>query len=249
MSNPFAKEEGPQPPQILKTPVEVYSSLRPLLDNHTPLLLRFTERSQRYQTFLVDINREKGWIALDELVPSDGERLLKAGEAFQVEGFYEGVRIAWNNDHPAHAGELNDAPCYWIPLPAEILYHQRRNAYRAQLTGQPIGAVLGGRTIKKPLEGKVLDMSATGCKLSFKGDVQSRLQTGQVYEQFSAKLPFGTITTEVELRHLAFDERIDTTFCGMRFHRISGLTQRQIERFVYQLQREARRDQVVDRLD
>lgn len=248
MSNPFAKEEGPQPPQILKTPAEIYSSLRPLLDSHTPLLLRFTERSQRYQTFLVDINREKGWIALDELVPNDGERLLNAGETFQIEGFYEGVRIAWNNDHPAHAGELHDAPCYWIPLPVEILYHQRRNAYRAQLMG-PISVVLNGRTIKKPLAGTLLDMSATGCKLSFKGDIQDRLQTGQVYEQLSAKLPFGTITTEVELRHLAYDEKIDATFCGMRFHRISGLTQRNVERFVYQLQREARRDQAVSRFD
>ncbi len=249
VSNPFAKDEGPQPPQIFKTPVEIYSSLRALNESNTPLLLRFTERSQRYQTFLVDINQEKGWIAIDELVPNDGERLLLAGEAFQIEGFQEGVRIAWNNEYPAHAGELNDAPCYWIPLPLEIQYHQRRNAYRAQLIGQPIGAVLDGRMIKKPLEGTLLDMSATGCKLSFKGDLQDRLQTGQIYERFSARLPFGTITTEVELRHLIYDEIIDITFCGLRFYRISGMTQRQVERFVYQMQREARRDQVVSRFD
>ena len=249
VSNPFAKDEGPQPPQILKTPIEVFSNLRPLLESHTPLSLRFTERSQRYQTFLVDINREKGWIAIDELVPNEGERLLLAGEPFQLEGFLEGVRIAWSNEHPAHAGELNDAPCYWIPLPTEIHYHQRRNAYRAQLMGHPIGATLKGRMLKTPLQGKLLDMSATGCKVSFKGDVQDRLQTGQVYEHFSADLPFGAITTEVELRHLAYDEKIDTTFCGMRFYRLSGLAQRQVERFVYQLQREARRDQVVDRFE
>ena len=249
MSNPFVKDEGPQPPQILKTPVEVYSNLRALLEGNTPLLLRFTERSQRYQTFLVDINREKGWLAIDELVPNEGERLLLAGETFQIEGFLEGVRIAWNNEHPAHAGELDDAPCYWIPLPAEIIYHQRRNAYRAQLVGQPIAAVLNGRTIKSPLKGTLLDISATGCKLSFKGDMQDRLQPGQVYEQLSANLPFGAVSTEVELRHLTYDEKIDTTFCGMRFYRISGMVQRQVERFVYQMQREARRDQVVDRFD
>lgn len=249
MSNPFAKDEGPLPPQILKTPVEIYSNLRALQESNTPLLLSFTERRQRYQTFLVDINREKGWIAIDELVPNDGERLLLAGEAFQIEGFQEGVRIAWKNEHPAHASELDDAPCYWIPLPTEILYHQRRNAYRAQLMGQPISAVLSGHTIKTALQGTLLDMSATGCKLSFKGDIQARLQTGQIYERFSANLPFGTITTEVELRHLTYDEKIDTTFCGLRFYRISGMTQRQVERFVYQMQREARRDQVVDRFD
>lgn len=247
MSNPFAEDDGPQPPQILKTTVEIHANLRPLLDNRSPLLIRFTERSQRYQTFLVEINREKNWIALDELMPSDGERLMLSGEPFQIEGYFEGVRIAWKNDHPTHLGELDDARCYWVPLPDEILYHQRRNAYRASLTGQPIDAELSGKAINKPLEGKLLDMSATGCKLSFQGAVHSGLQAGRVYEQLSVKLPFGTITTAAELRHVVFDEKLGLTFCGMRFHRISGLTQRHIERFVYQLQREARRDQVADR--
>jgi c-di-GMP-binding flagellar brake protein YcgR len=243
VSNPFAEDEGPQPPQILKTAVEIQANLRLLLDNHIPLLIRFAERNQRYQTYLVEISREKGWIAFDELIPSDGERLMASAEPFQVEGYYEGVRIAWNNNHPVHLNELDGAPCYWTPLPDQILYHQRRNAYRAPLSAQPIAAELSGQSIKKPLEGKVLDMSATGCKISFPGNLQNSLQAGQVYEHLSAKLPFGTITTAAELRHVVFDEKLDLTFCGMRFYRISGLTQRQIERFVYQLQREARRDQ------
>jgi c-di-GMP-binding flagellar brake protein YcgR len=239
--NPFHEEEGPQPPKVLKTPVEVSANLRPLVDQRTPLLIRFVERSQRYQSFLVEINRDKGWIAFDELIPNDGERLLLAGEAFQVEGFFEGVRIAWTNDKPVHLGELEGARCYWAPLPDEIIYHQRRNAFRAQI-GQPIDAGLKGKTLKTRLEGKLLDMSATGCKLSFKGDVQDRLQTGQVYDELSARLPFGTITTAAELRHVIYDEKLDITFCGLRFYRISGLTQRNVERFVYQLQREARRE-------
>jgi c-di-GMP-binding flagellar brake protein YcgR len=234
VSSPFAEGEGPQPPQILKTPVEVQANLRPLLDNHIPLQLRFAERTLRYQTYLVEINREKGWLALDELIPSDGERLMASGEAFQIEGFYEGVRIAWNNPHPAHIGELDDARCYWVPLPDEILYHQRRNAYRATLSGQTIAAELSGKMVKKHLAGKVLDMSATGCKLSFPGNLQTNLQSGQVYDQLRLELPFGVLTTAAELRHVVFDEKLDLTFCGMRFYRISGLTQRQVERFVYQ---------------
>ena len=31
------------------------------------------------------------------------------------------------------------------------------------------------------------------------------------------------------------------SFAGIRFHKMSGLVQRNVERFVYQLQREARR--------
>lgn len=247
MSSLFAEDNGPQPPRILRTSPEVFATLRILLDNRTPLQIRFAGRAMRYQTFLVDINRDKGWIAIDELIPNDGERTLVAGEPFEIEGFQDGVRIAWNNEHSVHLGELEDARCYWAPMPTEVLYHQRRNAFRAQLFGQPIGAELNGRMFKSPLEGKLLDMSATGCKVSFSGNVQARLQTGQVYEQLATNLPIGAIKTAVELRHVVFDEKLDITFCGMRFHRIAGLTQRNIERFVYQLQREARRDQAADR--
>lgn len=249
MSNLFQEEQGPQPPKVLKTPVEVAANLRPLVDQRTPLLIRFFERSQRYQSFLVEINREKGWIAFDELIPNDGERLLLAGETFHIEGFFEGVRIAWSNEQPVHLGELDGARCYWALLPAEITYHQRRNAYRAQIIGQPIAASLKGKNLKVRLDGNLLDMSATGCKLSFKGDLQERLQTGQVYDELSARLPFGPVTTAAELRHVIYDEKLDITFCGLRFYRISGLTQRNIERFVYQLQREARREQAADRFE
>jgi len=241
VSNPFFDEEGPQPPKLLTAPLEIHANLRPLLDNRTPLIIRFHERNQRYRSFLVELNREKGWIALDELIPTDGERVLLQGEPFHVEGFYEGVRIAWTNNQPAHLAELDDARCYWVPMPTELTYHQRRNAYRAQLKETSTLASLGGASLRKALEGRLLDISATGCKLSIKGDQQGRLQTGQLYE-LSAKLPFGTVQTAVELRHLVVNEKLDTTFCGLRFHRISGPTQRQIERFVYQLQREARRD-------
>lgn len=92
-----------------------------------------------------------------------------------------------------------------------------------------------------PLNGKLLDISATGCKLRFDGNITSGLQLGQVYDRFLAALPFGSMTTSVELRYLHHEERIDTTFAGVRFHNMSGLVQRQVERFVYQLQREARR--------
>jgi c-di-GMP-binding flagellar brake protein YcgR len=241
VSSLFLDEEGPQPPKLLTAPLEIYANLRPLIDNNTPLTLRFHERSQRYQTFLVEMNRETGWIALDELIPNDGERFLLQGETFHIEGFYEGARVSWTNDEKAHLGEIDGARCYWIPTPAELTYHQRRNAYRAQLKEAAVTAQLGGAALRKALEGRLLDISATGCKLSIKGNQQASLQTGQVYE-LSARLSIGTIQTAVELRHLVIDEKLDASLCGLRFHRLSGLTQRQIERLVYQLQRDARRE-------
>ena len=237
----FDAPDAPQPPKVLTTPLEIASSLRMLQESHDPLIITFQDRTQRFQSYVVDVNRENNTLALDEMIPRGGERFLEAGIPFRVEGFHEGVRIAWECTTPLSIDDTHDHRCYRGALPREVLYHQRRSAFRAALKlSHLIDVQVAGEKLKTPVKGKLLDVSATGCKLRFEGDIGENLQLGQVYERFTAALPFGQITTPVELRYLHFEERLNITFAGLRFHNISGGVQRQVERFVYQLQREAR---------
>lgn len=240
----FNETDAPQPPKVLTTPLEIAANLRQLLESHDPLIISFHERSQRFQSYVVHIDRDNGVLALDEMIPRDGEKYIENGELFRVEGFHDGVRIAWECDTPLTITEIDGHRCYRGPLPTEVTYHQRRSAFRAALKlSQLVDIVLDGTHLKGngALRGKLLDISATGCKLRFEGNVEERLQLGQVYERFKAANPLGLVDTMVELRHLHFEERINTTFAGVRFHNLNGQAQRKIESFVYQLQREARR--------
>ncbi|SDU85652.1 flagellar brake protein [Pseudomonas mucidolens] len=242
MFNTLNAEDAPQPPKVLTTPLEIAGTLRLLQESNDPLIITFQERNQRFQSYLVDIDRDGKTLILDEMIPRDGERYLENGEAFRVEGFHEGVRVAWESNGNLTISEEDGHRTYQGSMPNEVVYHQRRNAFRAALKlAQLINVDLGGEKLKAPVNGKLLDISATGCKLRFEGDISQRLQLGQVYDRFIAALPFGNMTTAVELRYLHFEEKIDATFAGVRFHNMSGLVQRQVERFVYQLQREARR--------
>ena len=242
MFNALNAEDAPQPPKVLTTPLEIAGTLRMLQDSHDPLIITFHERSQRFQSYLVDVNRDNGTLALDEMIPRDGERHLENGEPFRIEGFHKGVRIAWESKGKLSISEKDGHRIYTGSMPDEVVYHQRRNAFRAALKlAQLVNIELGGEKLKAAVSGKLLDISATGCKLRFEGDISERLQLGQVYDRFIAALPFGSMTTSVELRYLHYEEKINTTFAGVRFHNMSGLVQRQVERFVYQLQREARR--------
>ena len=237
----FDSQDAPQPPKVLSTPLEVASSLRMLQESHDPLIITFQDRSQRFQSYVVEVDREGNSMALDEMIPRDGERFLQDGVPFRVEGFHEGVRIAWECTSRLTIDDAHDHRCYRTALPGEVLYHQRRNAFRAALKlANLVNVEVAGEKLKAPLKGKLLDVSATGCKLRFEGNIGESKQLGQVYERFSAALPFGAMTTAVELRYLHFEERLNVTFAGLRFHNISGAVQRQVERFVYQLQREAR---------
>ena len=177
MSSAFNEENGPQPPKVLKAPVEIIATLRQLQQNHDPLVIQFKDRSQQFQSYLVEIDRERNRVALDEITPNDGERFLRQGEAFSVEAYREGVRVAWSCEHDVQLGEFEGAPCYWAPLPQEVIYHQRRSAYRAPLKQSDlIKVVLAGDKLREPLPGQLLDISATGCKLRFAGDLSQQLQ-------------------------------------------------------------------------
>ena len=241
MSNASNVEDAPQPPKVLGTPLEVAANLRMLQESHDPLIITFHERALRCQSFLVEVDRENLRIVLDEMIPREGEKYLVAGEPFKVEGFHDGVRIAWECTTALTIDDRHEHRCYRGAMPHEVVYHQRRNAFRAALRlANLVNVQVAGDKLKAPIKGKLLDVSATGCKLRFEGDISQGMQLGQVYERFSADLPFGLMSTPVELRYLHFEERLNITFAGMRFHNISGAVQRQVERFVYQLQREAR---------
>ncbi|SDH75061.1 c-di-GMP-binding flagellar brake protein YcgR, contains PilZNR and PilZ domains [Pseudomonas benzenivorans] len=242
MSNPFIEDDGPQPPKVLKTPVEIVANLRQLEQNHDPLIVTFHERNQRFQSYVIEVDRQKNRLILDEMIPNDAERFLQNGEPFRIEAFHEGVRVAWECLQAVQIAEHQGSRCYFCPIPQEVHYHQRRNAFRAQLKqSEQVKVELAGDKLRSAVAGQLLDISATGCKLRFPGDATHGLQTGQVYEGFTAQLPFGAMTTPVELRYLHYDEKLNMTIAGVRFYRMSGLEQRQVERFVYQLQREARR--------
>lgn len=242
VSSPFSQEDGPQPPKVLKAPVEIVANLRQLQQNHDPLIITFHERNQRFQSYVIEVDRDKNLLILDELMPNDGERYLANGEVFNVEAFHEGVRVAWTCEQSVRITDHEGARCYFSPMPLEVTYHQRRSAFRAPLKqSELIKIELAGDKLRTAVPGHLLDISATGCKLRFPGNITGSLQAGQVYERFTARFPFGAMTTAIEMRHVQYEDKVDTTFVGARFHRINGQEQRLVERFVYQLQREARR--------
>lgn len=237
----FVEELGPQPPRTLTAPMEILATLKPLQANHIPLIIIFAGREERYQTFIVDIDRGEGTLALDELMPKDGQALIDQGVPFEIGCMYEGARISWTSEHPVLRRILDGVPCYRTAMPGELYYHQRRNTYRASLISQRIIARLSDAGSGLDLRGELLDISANGCKFRIEGLLELELPTGVIFQRLLAKLSFGDIETPVQLRHVTFDSRSDRTLLGLQFYRLDGLLQRQVERYISQLQRESRR--------
>ena len=66
----FDSQDAPQLPKVLTTPLEVSSSLRLLQESHDPLIITFQDRSQRFQSYVVEVDRAGNCMALDEMIPA-----------------------------------------------------------------------------------------------------------------------------------------------------------------------------------
>lgn len=238
----FNETSGPQPPKILSAPAEIYGSLKTLNNHNIPLKIRCAGRDQPFLSYVVAVDRDNNSIALDELVPESGGQALLAGDRIHVEAMIDGVRLNWSHQQKAVAAQLDGNKCYWLKFPEEIRYHQRRGTFRANvLVDQPATIQISAPGLNKPLEAKLLDISATGCKIRFESlDVE--LKPGQLFDDCHLNTPVGKLKVSVEIRHIQQKEQQTSAFVGLRFHSMEGITQRNIERFVYQLQREARRN-------
>lgn len=205
-------------------------------------MISFAQRPQKFQSFIIQVDSSSNRYWLDEMIPREGNRHAALGEPFRIEAWHEGVQMVWHCE-TASAVDLDGAPAYCAPTPDELLYHQKRGAYRAIVhrtleTG--IGLVHDKRETR--LVGHLLDISATGCRARLSGDQSAPLKPGDIFQLSYLELPeTGRLSLALEIRHVIYDETRDETCVGLHFRQPSPIAQRQIDRYVNTLQREARR--------
>ena len=156
--NPFV-EAGPQPREGAQGPVEIQANLRLLQDSRDSLLITFADRNQRFQSFLVDIDRDRGMVALDELIPNTGERFLQNGEGVsrrslpRRRAYRLGMRAPGAVRRTRRRPLLLGRPSRRSALPPAP---QRLRASIKQ--SQPIAAEIAGEKLRAPLSGQPLDI-------------------------------------------------------------------------------------------
>lgn len=211
------------------------------MQSRDQLIISFPERAQSFQSFVVAVDNSSRQLWIDEMVPREGDRYIAQGESFRIDAWHDGVHMRWHCPS-AERVTLDNAPAYRAALPDEMLYHQKRGAFRAPVQ-RPLetgaGLIHGKRGTSHA--GHLVDISATGCRVRLSGD-HSSLNPGDLYEPSYLELPeTGRIAVAMEIRHVCYEAASDESLVGLRFKRANPAAQRQIDRFVNLLQREARR--------
>lgn len=227
---------------VLTEAEDVYGALRRLAIMDDPINLHIDGSSDIYSTSIVETDLKSRSFLLDQVYPYTGNDLIRSGRRFTIKSDSDGILIEFRVD-----GRIMFQPkkgLYRAEFPNEVLYLQRRHAYRVNiLPAHNIHLLLKMSDQQGDLAGTLIDLSSSGFKARFKGNVKKRLQEQAVFSQ--ARVRFNRehdMDCSLVARHAVLTDKGETV-CGFAFQAISGNAQRYVDKLIADLQWSERAEQ------
>lgn len=220
-------------------PEDVYGALRRLVLNGEQVKVHIDGSNEVYTSVVTDTDLKSRSFFLDRVFPLSGNDLIRSGRRFAIESDSQGVHIKFKA-----TGRLAFQPQkdqYRVEFPESILYLQRRGAYRVNIPpSHNIRLRLTMTDQEGVLTGDLVDLSSSGFKAKFKGNVKKRLQD---QDNFSiARLRFNRkhdMDCSLKIHHIeSYDQK--HTLAGFEFLSVSATAQRYLDKLVTELQWEER---------
>ncbi len=224
-------------------PAQIHRLLHTLKTQRTPVALRFAGEEDSYNTIILDASAEQKMFLMDELTPAGGNRKLRDGREFLIEAHVLGSEFSLRHLREQGTQLHRDAVLSKVPYPDAIHYSQRRGAFRIEVPPSLRAAIrLYGSYRDRPIKGRLLDLSGTGCKVRASGSINPEIRSGEPFERCEIEVPgFSPASVPGDIRFVEPNASIAATTFGIQFRDVSQHEEREIFRLVQGLQRHARR--------
>lgn len=234
-------------PQIMTSADDIYLHLLRLQKARTVISLLLGGTGKPFRSSLLQIDRESGRVAIDEVMPLDGNALLRQAPGLSLSALSDAGSSYWKSPAGAlQAGSLDGLPCHWLPLPTELRYMQRRRSFRASfLISQTPPLVILDEEGRETARGEMLDVSEHGCRVLIK--LGATPEWAEVGQSLQLRIePQGQPAFEVrgDVRHAAVQDRPEAFVIGLQFQQVAPPVARRLGQLVVQVQRERRRQQL-----
>lgn len=221
-------------------PGDIYSVFRSLESEHAPITVQFNGKGNFYNSLVVDAFFDKKIILLDEITPSEGHEKAIKRIPFSIHASLNGIKIYCKNIVVSRAIDDESGILYRASFPRELLYLQRRDAFRARVPAHmKVEVICGGDVRDTTLQARILNISATGFLIETSGKTIPEPGIGEILNSEILTLNDGEpLQCLSKVAHSRYDEGRDRTVLGCQFLDLEVSTQIRISRFVTFLQRE-----------
>lgn len=224
---------------LLEEPEDIYGALRKIVLMGSPVKVRIDDSSDEFKSAITSTDLKSRSFFMDKVIPALGNDLIRSGKRFSIECDSQGVRIEFRMTGRLKYQPQNEQ--YRAEFPDKVLYLQRRTAYRVMIPpAHEILLKVRMSDEQGDLTGKLLDISSSGFKAIFNGNVKKRLEEQRTFSV--ARIRFNkdhNMDCSLEARHVVVDDKGNTS-CGFAFTMVSAMAQRYLDRLITEFQWEER---------
>jgi c-di-GMP-binding flagellar brake protein YcgR len=235
-------EDEPQENYLI-SPEEIYRAIQRLIRYAHRVTVRFEGIDDKaYGTSITKVDLKSRAFAFDKITPEDGNEYIKAGKKMELSADFRGILVKFNLEGGLKYRKENQE--FISKFPEKLLYLQRRDAYRAIVPRTySVHCVFRSSESKKTFKGRLQDISGSGFKAFFKGDICEMLTTVENFDESTLHVGDESMDCGLDARHAIYNEEKEITYCGFSFQPLTGMKSRYIETMVNNLQFEEQRKQ------
>lgn len=227
-----------QDSRYLSAPKDIEQCFKTLRDERVDLTLTLDGSGERLNCRVLDIT-SRG-ILIEDIRPRDALAQLRKRPRFSLSARHQGTFAFVERSTISGEGEERGLPYFHVPFPKQMLFQQRRRAARYRL---PLRVSSQGASItlfnKQDMTGRIIDISAGGCRAAFNLSDKNDLQIGQSFENCAINLPpVLEIHSHSIIRHV-HTQRNGLTVAGIELSEMHVTDRRRLEQFIQSLSRSA----------
>lgn len=225
---------------------EIYRALQRLIRYAQSVTCKFEGIPDKFSSAITKVDLKNKAFAFDRIIPEAGNELLQKGRAMQVTADFRGILVKFTIQGKIKYRAQSQE--YIGSFPEKLLYLQRRNAYRAMVPRTyTVYIILRTSEGSSEFKGRLQDVSGSGFKAYFKGDITKELKAITNYDESTLHVGDESMDCGLDARHAVYNQEKDMTFCGFSFHPLTGMKQRYVENLVNKLQFEEQRKQQAEK--
>ncbi len=244
MANPQPAENGlvqevTPDSRYLETRGDIERCLKELRDHRSTLTIRVDGDPESYTCKLLDVVGDD--FLIEDITPRTGLSAVRQAKKLSIAARTRGTFVFIEDARVSKADEERGIPFFHIPLPKTMLYHQRRRAARFRL---PLRVTANGSSITlfgdANMTGRIIDISAGGCRAEFDLPVSASVANDQVIEECAITIPkLLEIHSEAVIRHHHENKHTNTLVCGIELTRMHVTDRRRLEHFIQTIAKSA----------
>ena len=229
----------------LQKPVEIANALKTLRNQGAKVQLTFENETTLCGARILDV-LDNEWL-LEDLQPRSALKHMTARRRFAFSSRASGVYLYAEQNQVSRIDEDRGVPYFRVPFPTSVLFQQRRRSARFQVpyrtdtrpaTVTLVRTITGDKDHGATLEGRMLDISAGGCRLAIPGPVHPPLTSEEVLKGTSIRIPgMYDLEADAVIRHASYNKLTRKVICGLEFTGMDVTDRRRLGQFIQSLVR------------